>query len=94
MSDAPTDPLDDGLSGAPAQAPTPEQQAALDEAAAWVGGDVSAVGLGTTDDGEPAVVVYGGPGIPDLPEQVQGLPVRFIRSEPFQALDEPPDPPS
>jgi len=78
---------DDGLSGA-ATTPIDEQQrAALAQAADWVGGEVHAVGLGSTDDGRPCVVVHAGLHAPDLPREVNGLPVQVVTSGPIQAQD-------
>lgn len=81
--------LDDGLAGAAAGGNLPEQQeAALAEATSWVGGEVSAVGLGRTDDGDPCVVVHTSGEVSDLPAEVAGLPVRVEHSGPILALEE------
>jgi hypothetical protein len=81
LADGLTEPARDG-------ADTEQSRAALAEASAWVDGEVSAVGLGHTDDGDRCVVVYAGEHAPELPAEVAGLPVRIVRSGPFQALDE------
>ena len=78
---------DDGLEQ-PAESVPDVEAAALAEAQDLVGGEVSAVGLGSTDDGDPCVVVYASADSADLPEEVGGLPVRVVVSDPFLALDE------
>jgi len=92
MGTIPGPPPDDGLSPVPAVSGTEQEQAALADASTWVGGGVSAVGLGQTDDGEPCVVVYASADARDLPAEVNGLPVHVIVSDPIQALDEPDSP--
>lgn len=92
MSDAVDDDPQDGLSVDSAASGTEQEQAALADAATWVGGDVLAVGLGMTDGGDPCIVVYAGEHAPDLPAEVNGLPVRVVTSGPIQALDEPDSP--
>ncbi|MGH3345434.1 MAG: hypothetical protein ACRDO4_00505 [Nocardioides sp.] len=88
MNDAFSDGLsDDGLSE-PAETITDQEAAALAEAVGLVGGEVSAVGLGSTDDGDPCVVVYASAQASDLPAEVAGLPVRVVVSDPILALDE------
>lgn len=87
--DASTELPDDGLSGERESPLTEQQSAALHEAAGWVGGEISAVGLGRTDDGDPCVVVYAGPEAPELPSELNGLPVQVISSGPIQAQGEP-----
>lgn len=88
MSTSSTPLPDDGLSAPPTAAGTDREQAALADAASWVGGGVSAVGMGQTEDGRPCVVVYAGAEAPDLPSEVHGLPVQVIHSDPIHALDE------
>ena len=88
MTDTSSDDLsDDGL-GERAETLTDQEAAALAEAAGLVGGEVSAVGLGSTDDGDPCVVVYASAQATDLPTEVAGLPVRVVISDPILALDE------
>jgi hypothetical protein len=82
-----TDDFHDGLSE-PAETITDQEAAALAEAAAWVGGEVSAVGLGSTDDGAPCVLVYASAQAAELPGEVAGLPVRVVVTDPILALDE------
>jgi hypothetical protein len=82
-----TDVFDDGLDE-PAESITDQEASALAEAAAWVGGEVSAVGLGNTDDGAPCVVVYVSAQAAELPGEVAGLPVRVVVTDPILALDE------
>jgi len=72
----------------PAETLTEQESAALSEASAWVGGEISAVGLGRTDDGAPCVLVYASPQADDLPTEVSGLPVQVVISDPILALDE------
>ncbi len=81
-----TDDFSDGL-GEPAETITDQEASALAEAAAWVGGEVSAVGLGSTDDGDPCVVVYASAQAAELPAEVAGLPVRVVVTDPILALD-------
>ena len=57
---------DDGLEQ-PAESVPDVEAAALAEAQDLVGGEVSAVGLGSTDDGDPCVVVYASADSADLP---------------------------
>ena len=87
-----TDAFSDGLSSdglhEPAETITDQEATALAEAAGLVGGEVSAVGLGNTDDGDPCVVVYASAQAEGLPTEVAGLPVRVVTSDPILALDE------
>ena len=78
---------DDGLS-VPAETITDQEAVALAEAGGLVGGEVSAVGIGNTDDGDPCVVVYASAQAENLPTEVGGLPVRIVVSDPILALDE------
>ena len=78
---------DDGLNH-PAETITDQEATALAEAQNLVGGEVSAVGLGSTDDGDPCVVVYASADSAGLPSEVGGLPVRVVVSDPILALDE------
>ncbi|MGZ5399083.1 MAG: hypothetical protein ACXWDM_03650 [Nocardioides sp.] len=79
-----SDDLSDGLAE-PADTRTAQEAAALSEASTWVGGEVSAVGLGRTDDGAPCVIVYAS-AAGDIPAEVSGLPVRVVVSDPVLAL--------
>jgi hypothetical protein len=79
----------DALLAAVPVAPDAQQAAALAEASSWVGGGVVAVGLGSTADGAPCVVVHTqSPGV-ELPPEVNGLPVRIEVSGPVQAYERP-----
>ena len=78
---------DDGLEH-PVESVPDQEAAALAEAQDLLGGEVSAVGLGSTDDGDPCVVVYASADSADLPSEVGGLPVRVVVSDPILALDE------
>ena len=70
--------------------PDDHAQAALAEAAGWVGTHgVEAVGLGESEAGEQQVVVYTSGSADDLPETVGGLPIRVEQTGPVQALDDP-----
>lgn len=82
-----TDDVNDGLTEQ-AGPITDQEAAALAEAVGLVGGEVSAVGLGNTDDGDPCVVVYASAQAEDLPSELAGLPVRVVVSDPVLALDE------
>lgn len=70
----------------PAMEPSPHD-ATIRKAEAWLGGDVFAVGLGATQDGEPAVVVHASAHV-DLPVRIDDLPVRVIVSDEFHAQPE------
>ncbi|MGJ7441658.1 hypothetical protein [Aquipuribacter sp. MA13-6] len=58
---------------------------ALGVASSWVGGAVTGVGLGAEPDGTPCLVVHvdAGQPAPDLPDTVEGLPVRVVRGGAF-----------
>lgn len=67
-----------------------EQSArALGVANEWVGGAVTGVGVGAEPDGSRCLVVHvdAGQPAPDLPEQVEGLPVRVVSGGAFHAQD-------
>lgn len=86
------DGLPDGLPdpGAGAVSAVSEQtRAALDEAGTWLGDRVVAVGLGRTDDGQPCVVAHVSAPAPELPAEVEGVPVRVVDSGPVLAEPEP-----
>ncbi len=59
--------------------------AALATASSWVGGSVHGVGIGETTDGHPCVVVFADARPVDLPDEVDGLPVRVEVSNQFDA---------
>lgn len=64
----------------------PGVQAALQVAVTWVGDDVHLVGAGVTDDGTPCVVVHASVRA-ELPEAVEGVPVRIVLDDQVMALD-------
>lgn len=62
---------------------------ALTTAETWIGGAVQGVAIGSTEQGEPCVVVYTtdprSPEVQDLPETCEGLPVRVEGGDAFRA---------
>lgn len=62
-----------------------DHAAALAAASSWVGGLVHGVGIGETPDGHPCVVVFADTPPEDLPDEVEGLPVRVEVSDQFDA---------